>query len=198
MAVWPIIAGMTLGGIGNAIKTRQANRNATERADARNTVLSDTLARNDPLAADSRAQLMSRLSAGFTPQAETDAGAFRNSIMATAGDIDIGDAPVASSAPTAVRSEIAQQMLDALNRGRSEAQSMARIGGRGDFLMREDIANRQLGSNLSINQNLAGGNMSLLPHLQEIADLRATKPPGALGDVFIGVGNALGSWGGQR
>lgn len=190
----PIIAGSALSGIGSAIKTRQATKQAQARTDARNAVLGNVMALNDPIAENSRARFDTRLAGSLTPGAEASAGSLRSGLLE--GALDTPDTPMADSASPAYRSLIARAMLRVFDEGKQQAQALAKIGNYGDFWQNQGLANNDLARNLSVNANLASGNLALLPSLQDLAEVGATKPISPLGDIFIGIGNALGSAGG--
>lgn len=192
-----IIAGAILSGAGAAIKNRQANANAQRVVDARNQVLADTMTKNRGLAEASRGAFDARVGGGFSAADEAASGAFRNGLMARAAE-GPASLPLFGSAPEGVRSELAGAMTRALDAGRSEAEASARLGTAGDFFFDQGGRNTALARDLGINANFAGGNLALLPHLQDLAELSATKPTGPLGDILMGVGSMLGSFGGSR
>ena len=189
-----IAIGSLLAALGAGIKRRQGINNAHQRADARNDVLSDTFARNDPLAADSRNQFTNRVADFGGIQA--GGGDFRNSLLESATDVGPSEV-LAGSAPEAVRSEIAASMLRAVQSGKEQARSLAKIGAPGDALFKQGVANQGLSRNLGVNTNLANGNFGILPARQDIAEMQV-PPPGPIGDIMMGVGNAIGSYGGRR
>jgi len=201
MGIGMIIGGALLGGLGAAIKNRQANNNAQAIVAARNNVLAETMAKNRPLAQSSRDAFDAR-TAEMQPAvgipAEAAAGQFRNNLLTRAAEGPMGAAPVAGSAPEVVKSEIAKAMLRAVETGQSEAQASGRISAPGDYFFDQGARNTELARGLGINSNFAGGNLALLPHLQDLAEVQATRPTGPLGDILMGVGNALGSYGGTR
>lgn len=192
-----IILGSVLGGIGGAIKNRQANNNAQRVVDARNRVLADTMAQNRPLAEASRSAFDTRMVGGFSPADEAASGAFRSGLMARAAEGPDG-LPTFGNAPEGVKSALAGAMTRALDAGRTEAEAAARIATPGDMLFDQGAKNTALARDLGINANFAGGNLALLPHLQDLAEVGATKPAGPFGDILIGIGNAVGSYGGTR
>lgn len=188
-----IIGGMLLSGVGQAIKNRQAQNQAKAIADARNQVLSDTMAMNRPLADSSRTMFDQRIAA---PIADEGAPSLRGDLLADAAQ-PAPDIPVSGSAPTVVKSEIAGQMAKALEEGKAEAARSARVGAYGDAWFDEGVYNNQLGSQLGQNANFAGGNLALLPHLQDLAEVQATKRRGPIADIMMGVGSAMGAYGGS-
>jgi len=189
----PMIIGSALSGIGAMIKNRQANNNAKAVADARNGVLRDTMALNRPIADSSRAAFDNRIQ---QPMAnEVAAGAPRMAMLDAAVQ-PAPTIPVAGSAPQVVKSEIAKKMQEALEAGKSEAASSGRVASYGDAWFGEGIQNNDLASRLRQDANFAGGNLALLPHLQDLAEVGATRPSGPIADIFMGLGNAVGSAGG--
>lgn len=187
-----VIGGAILSGIGAAIRNRQAANNAKAIADARNRVLADTMAMNKPLAESSRAAFDQRIAAPIANEAQPG---LRGELLADAAQ-PAPEVPVSGRAPEVVRSEIAGQMGRALEAGREEAARSARIGAYGDAWMNEGIFNNQLASQLGQNANFAGGNLALLPHLQDLAEVQATRTPGPIADIFMGLGSAMGAAGG--
>lgn len=188
-----IIGGAVLSGIGQAIKNRQAQNDAAARVAARNKVLADTMAQNRPLADSSRALFDARIA---NPIADETAPSLRGELLSAAGDVTAPD-PVASSAPGSIRSEIAGQMAKAVEAGRDEAARSAKVGAYGDAWFGEGVTNNRLSSELGQNANFAGGNLALLPHLQDLAEVGAVKRHGPVADIMLGLGSALGAAGGS-
>lgn len=189
--ILPLI-GMAMSGVGAAIRNRQAQNQAKAIADARNRVLADTMAMNRPLADSSRAMFDQRIAA---PIADETQPSVRSALLDDAV-APMPDVPVAGSAPEVVKSEIAGQMARAIEEGKAEAAASSKVGAYGDAWFNEGIFNTNLASGLGQNANFASGNLALLPHLQDLAEVQATKRPGPVADIFMGVGSALGSAGG--
>lgn len=194
MGIPLIIGGAILSGIGQAIKNRQAAADAKARVDARNKVLADTMAMNKPLAQSSRDQFDARMAG---PIADETAPSLRSALLADAAAPPAEAVPVAGNAPEVVKSEMAGQMAKAIEAGRAEAAASARVGSYGDAWFNEGVYNNDLSSRLGQNANFAGGNLALLPHLQDLAEVDAVKRRGPIADIFMGLGSALGSAGGS-
>lgn len=192
-----ILLGSAISGIGAAIKNRQANANAQRVVNARNQVLADTMAQNRPLAEASRTAFDTRMGGGFSATDEAASGAFRNGLMARAAE-GPADMPTFGNAPEGVKASLAGAMTRALDAGRTEAEAAARIATPGDMLFDQGARNTALARDLGINANFAGGNLALLPHLQDLAEVGATRPTGPFGDILMGVGNMIGGYGGTR
>lgn len=189
-----LIASALISGIGAAIKNAQAQRQAQAVVNARNGVLRDTMALNRPLAEDSRAQFNDRLAAGPSADAEAAAGANRQAVMGRAAAPPPPTTALAGEgAPSVVNSEIARAMGEAANAGAAEASALGRVGAYGDMWVGQGEQNQNLASGLRTNANFAGGNLALLPHLQDLAEVGITRAPGALGDILMGVGSMMGS-----
>lgn len=197
MGLGLVIGGALLSGLGAAIKNRQANANAQRIVAARNQVLADTMAQNRPLAESSRTAFDDRVGGGFSPVDEAASGAFRNSLIARAAE-GPESLPGFGAAPEGVKAELAGAMSRAIDAGRGEAERSAKIATPGDFFFDQGSRNTALARDLGINANFAGGNLALLPHLQDLAEVGATRPTGPLGDILMGVGSMLGSFGGSR
>lgn len=188
-----LIGGAILGGIGQIIKNRQAANDAQARVNARNKVLADTMALNKPIAESSRAEFDQRMAG---PIADETAPSLRTQLLTEAGAGPAMPIPVAGSAPEVVQSEIAGQMAKAIDAGRAEAAASAKVGAYGDAWFNEGIDNNALASKLGQNANFAGGNLALLPHLQDLAEVGAIKQHGPIADIFTGIGSAMGAAGG--
>jgi hypothetical protein len=198
---WAAVIGATVAGLGAAIKNAQATRQAVAQAEARNRVLRETMAQNRAIADDSRSMFNTRVGSMTGAEGEAaEQAAFdnRQNIVNRAVEAPVDEQPIAGSAPQVVRQENAKAMAEALDGLRNEARTSGRLAARGDHWFNQGIANTATGRDLGINANIAGGNLALLPHLQDLAEYQVAKPTGALGDIMIGVGNALGSYGGSK
>jgi hypothetical protein len=185
---------MLISGIGAAIKANAERRNAQAIVDARNGVLRETMAMNRPLAENSRAQFDDRIANTATPAAEAAAVDNRQTAMSRAVEPPMPTAPlVGEGASTVVNSEIARAMSEAATAGANEASALGRVGAYGDMWFGQGQQNQNLATDLRTNANFAGGNLALLPHLQDLAEVGAPRRSGVIGDVLMGVGGAMGS-----
>ncbi len=196
------LLGSGLGIAGGAIQQGKLNDQAQAQADARNKVLSATLFKNDALADQSRSIFDKRLEE-IQPEAfdqqQADLTAERTDTLEGAiGLPDPEDIPISGSAPQVVRSEIAKRMLGAFEKAKGNAQTLGRLGGYGDTFFRQGLATAEAGNQISVPNNFARGNLGILPHLQDFAEVAAIKPISPIGGILSGIGNVLGSFGGSQ
>lgn len=193
--------GAITSGIGAGIKNGQAARQQLAIVQARNNELRQTMTANRQLAEESRGMFDNRvdsMTGDAGAAAEQKSMDDRQALMDRAVEAPAPDAAsVAGSAPSVVKSELAKKMLEAFTSARDEAGAAGRLGGHGDFWFNQGTENAATGRNLGVNLNLASGNLGLLPHLQDLAEVQATKPIGPLGDILMGIGSAVGSAGGS-
>ncbi len=186
-----------LGGVGSAIQASSAEKQAQAAADARNRVLQQTLLKNDKIADDSR-NLFDKRRSEVEPEpmaeAMADAEATRTgTIESSVAPMTPEDVPLSGSAPSVVHSALAKRMLEAVDKGKSEAKALGKVGGYGDTWFNQGVANTTTGRDLGVNQNFASGNMALLPYGQDLAEQAAYKPISPFGSILMGLGNAFGS-----
>jgi hypothetical protein len=196
-AIAPALIGGLLSVGGQAMTISSQNKQAEEAAQARNQVLQQTLKKNDAIAADSR-NLFNERRAEVEPEpmaeAQEEATADRTATL----DASVQAAPeemsgLSGSAPQVVQSELAKRMMGAVEKGKTEAQQLGKVGGYGDTWFNQGIANVDTSRNLGVNQNFASGNMALLPYGQDLAEQAAYKPISPFGSILSGLGSAFGS-----
>ena len=179
------------------MQASSAQKQAQAAADARNRVLQQTLLKNDKIAADSR-NLFDKRRSEVEPEpmaeAMADAEATRTAtIESSVTPMTPEDVPLSGSAPSVVHSALAKRMLEAVDKGKSEAKALGKVGGYGDTWFNQGVANTATGRDLGVNQNFASGNMALLPYGQDLAEQAAYKPISPFGSILMGLGSAFGS-----
>lgn len=180
-------------------------QNENEKAQGRyvrsqNETLGQILAKNDPLAQDSRDRftgLVDTYSAPNFQAKQQDLTGQRTGVlrgnMAPQGPVD---ANISGSAPGAVQALFDSKSADASTRSGERADSVGKLGGFGDVFARQGLANNEVGRNVNVNNDLARGNLAILPHMQQYAGIASQKARSPLPGVLKGVGSVLGSMGG--
>ncbi len=194
------LAGPLIGGLlsvgGTAMTAAAQQKQAEAAAEARNNVLRQTLLKNDKIASDSR-NLFDKRRAEVEPEpmqaAQEEATADRTATLEASVQQAPEEMSLSGSAPQVVQSELAKRMMSAVEKGKSEAQALGKVGGYGDTWFNQGIANTSTGRDLGVNQNFASGNMALLPYGQDLAEQAAYKPISPFGSILSGLGSAFGS-----
>lgn len=197
------LLGTGLSAAGGIMQQRNATQNAQRQAEARNERLRNTLAKNDKLAEQSRAEFDQRQKQSTAEQIEADrqnATQQRNDTAQEA--IDTAPAATAApsisgSAPQVVQSEMAKRIQSALGDARETAGAQAKLQGYGDAWLGQGFQDVEAGRNIGKNANFAAGNMAILPYQQDIAEFNAYKPASPIGGILQGFGNALTTYGGS-
>ena len=197
-----LLGGTGLSIVGNRMTQRQLAAQTKARADARNRVLATTLTKNDALADEARSVFNNRLEE-IQPeefdQQQADVTAERTGTLEGALALpNPEDVPISGSAPQVVKSEIAKRMLSAFERAKGNAQALGKLGGYGDAFFRGGLKDAEAGNQISIPNNFARGNLGILPHLQDFAEVAATKPISPLGGILSGIGAGIGTAVGSR
>lgn len=197
----PMLIGGAISGGGALIKQNGENAQAEQSAKSRNKVLTDTLAKNDKIAQQTRESYAAR-EAGYAPTAvAARQGDAETSRMAGVDAILPQTAPdpttaTAADSPDIVKTEVAARMSDALKRGRDQAKATAKLGSYGDQWFGQNIDNTAASRDIALQSGFANSNLQNMPGLQDLADLSTYKPVSPLGSIMMGVGNAVGSAGG--
>lgn len=191
------LIGTAVSAGGNIISSNQAEENAAAMAAARNAQLADTLRRNDELAARSRALFQERADSYAPPVVRRnleEAQDRRSQAMAGSQvEFDIADAPISGNAPKVVKSEIAKRMLDVFKQGEAQASASGRLGGYGDFFHQQGLDDTGANDKLDLLANRAQGNLNILPHLQDFAQIEAHEGPSTFGQILEGGGRLISS-----
>jgi hypothetical protein len=193
-------AGSAVAAGGTMYASNEASKNAERAAAARNKVMDDTLKRTSDLAKDSR-DIYKQREAQIAPEAAAasaeDATAARTATLEGAIPDSAPEAvPISGSAPTVVKSEIAQKLLDATGEAKSQARALGKVGGYGDAWFNQGLESGNTERNMSIPQNFIQGELGLMPYSQDFAEYRAYKPSSGIGEIMTGAGNVLASAGG--
>jgi len=200
------IAGLVLGPLlstgGALVQASEQEANNRRMAEARNERLRNTMTKNDRLAEQSRAEFDARQRQSTTESIEGDRAqktAERSDTLEQA----VQEAPkeaaggsLSGSAPTVVKSELAKRMAAAMGQATDSAKAQAKLGGYGDTWLNQGFQDVTAGRNIGQNANFASGNLAILPHQQDIAEMRAYKPISPIGGLLQGFGSMLGSYGG--
>ena len=196
------LLGTGLSFVGNSIQQKQLAAQAKARVDARNRVLASTLGKNDILADQARAIFDTRLQEVQPEEfdnTQAEVTEDRTAILASSVRApQPEDIPLSGSAPAVVKSEIAKQMLATFETAQGRARQLGKLGGFGDAFFQQGLSNQEAGNQISIPNNFARGNLGILPHLQDFAEVAATKPISPIGGILAGLGNTLGTFAGGQ
>lgn len=193
-----LLGGTAMSVIGQILDQREADANARRRVEARNQALTNTLRMNSKYGDESRRVLDDRLRGVQPDNMAAQQQSLTNTRMAdnVAAVTDTPAPELAGSAPEVVQSEVAKRMQDVMNAGRQEARTLGKLGGYGDATFRGGLQTAGAGRDIGVQQGFISGNMALLPHRQDIAELRAYRPMSGVGSILKGFGSMLGSAGG--
>jgi hypothetical protein len=202
MEIAGLLIGPALSSVGSMIQASEQEANNRRMAEARNERLRNTMTKNDRLAEQSRAEFDARQRQSTTESIEGDRAqktAERSDTLEQA----VQEAPkesagvsLSGSAPTIVKSELAKRMAAAMGQATDSAKAQAKLGGYGDTWLNQGFQDVTAGRNIGQNANFASGNLAILPHQQDIAEMRAYKPISPIGGLLQGFGSVLGSYGG--
>lgn len=201
-----LLGSAALSAGGSYLQQRSANQQAQAAADARNQELARTLAKNREIAKQNQQQLHDRIaksSETAVPEQQQQNEDTRNATLEAAVQPITpstgGDAPISGSAPGIVKSELAKRLQVALDQGLSQAKSLGKLGAYGDTWFDQGVQTEGLNRNLGVNNNLAAGNMAILPYMQDFAEQKAiaANPVSPLGGIMSGIGGVLGGLGGK-
>lgn len=194
--ILPMLAGGVMSAVGGGMTQDAQEGQAEAQAKARNRVLSRVLKRNDGLARDSR-RIFDKNVDKYSDErfAKRQDAVTENRIEPLVDAVDEAapeEIPLSGSAPDVVKSELAQTLLDAMNYGKKQATQLGEVGGYGDAWLRKGITTSKAANRIGMKQNFAGGNLSLLPFQQDMAEVRSVKPISPLGGILQGLGHAVG------
>lgn len=181
--------------VGGGMQAAEAAKNNRRIAEARNKVLRETNAKNEILVKKNRDAFNKRIVESDKPKQAQDlqnmqadrGAAIAQNIAPTATET-----PIAGNAPEVVKSNLAKVFADAAERSKAKAAALGNLQGYGDVSRANTLGDSELGLGVNTNNNFAGGNMAILPYLQDFAEFRATKPSSGLGAIIAGLGG-LGS-----
>lgn len=193
--------GAILGAGGSAYNTYQSNKNAEREQKASNRVLTDTLSKNREIRKDSALALQDRLDQASPEQFEQNAQEIEdkrvNPVQAAITQAQPEQINLAGSAPKIVQDTMSKKLGDVFQQVKMEAGNLAKLKSTGDTWLGAGLQNRELSNKLVVPANLQRGNLAGLELQQEAARLKARKPVSPVGDIFQGVGKAMGSYGGS-
>lgn len=202
-AAWvPALIGSVLSGVGTVVTTSEANKNAKRQAKARNDVLNSTLAKNEKIADQSRAQFdqtNKRLSDQNAQEVQDKAQADRTATLETAitpTNASVEAIPTTGSAPAVVQSEIAQKMLDVFSKSKADAKNLGKLSSYGDSWFQQGLDQNAANRDIGVLADRAAGNTAIMPYSQDFAQQRAYRPVSPIGGILQGIGGMLGSMGG--
>lgn len=215
-----LLGGTALSGIGalgeNAAKNKFLQQNLyadqqqllqdQQAAAARNAVLQDYIQRANAFGAQNQASLGQGIAA-FNPSRlgadQAARGATISNAIGTGPDTNI---PLRAGTAAPVGAEFTKRLGDAFANASGQGGRLAAVGGYGDTLggINRDLSTT--GERLKTTNNLAAGNMALLPGAQELAAFPAYSPIFRPSQPDVpwwasaakGAGNILGAAAGRR
>lgn len=189
-------ASLAAGTAGQLINQRQEQQNLARMSKARNDELRRTTIKNDKLADQSRDAFDQRKQQASAESMDADqakAVDTRQSTMEAAIDSAPAAEPtLAGSAPAVIKSELAKRLADTISSGKDQAARTAKLGGFGDSWLSQGFKDVEAGRQIDQDANFQRGNLGILPHLQDVAEMRAYKPISPIGTLLQGLG-AFGS-----
>lgn len=196
MALMAAGTAMTAGG--GMISSNEAQDNANGIAAARNSVLMDTIRRQNGFMKQSGEILDNRMQ-DFTKPAQKEAlnTAQTERGTANANNITASPAPatgipgISGSAPTIVKGEIAKRMLDSFKGATDNAKRLGKLGGYGDTWGGNTIGVADAGRRIGTFNNFSQGENAILPSMQDYAQIQATQKPSIWGPLLTAGGQML-------
>lgn len=193
--------GQALSFIGSGISARDGAKNSARQAAARNAVLQ---AQREKLLKfrDTNYQNFDKTMGGYAPAVQqaqqaalTQRGTDSANAAITAGQGNVGAAPVAASSTPGVSGDFATRMGKAIQTSRDTAGAGARLQGFDDNWVENRFANDDLARNLDLTNNYARGTAALTGPLQDFAQFAAYKAPSMTGQLLSAVGGLASSYG---
>lgn len=105
---------------------------------------------------------------------------------------DAGSVPLAGSAPSVVRENLASTFGEANTRARNDATRLGRLSGYDDFLFGNNINLSRSGGRLGEISSFARGSAGLLPVEQQAAANNAYRAPSGFADLLQLAGTGVG------
>lgn len=187
----PFIIPAALSAAGSLFKQGEANANAGLMTDAMNAERDRALKKNDKLGKKTRG-IFDKAVGRYGKHDKVQANATADRTEGLMSSImPAPEVPLSDTSDGVVQSALAKRMADAIKTGTSDAQRAGALGGFGDAWLRQSLKTNDAGRQIGVFNDLARGNMSLLPHLQQLAQLRSYKPSSGIGDVLMGIGGGL-------
>lgn len=197
-----IMVASTAASVGGAgIAAGEAAKNNNRIAEARNKVLRDTNLRNMALGEKNRALLDARV-AEMAPQNTAEALAAaqqeRGDNLEAAISTTPTEVPLAGDAPQVIKSELGKKLAETFAKSKASARTLGNIGGYGAQMQDQAIADAGVTRGINTNNNFVGGNMRMLPYLQDYAEYGASKPSSGLGQILQSLGMMGSMYAGTR
>jgi hypothetical protein len=208
MGVDPVSMGIMAAGQlaqagGGILNAREANKDATRQAMARNRVLQEQNAKLKVFR-DQNYQKFDANQAGYTPEAQAAAQgkitagrqADSNAQIADAqGRVNAAPTGIAASAPNPVTADLAARTGSEVGRATSMANAHGQVSGYGDTWSQNEESNKDLARNIDLTNNYARGTNALTGPLQDFAQTAAHKAPSGVGTLISGLGSLASAYG---
>jgi hypothetical protein len=196
-----IMAAATAASVtGAGIQSREAIDNANRIAKARNARLEQMRTENQKFNDQSREifnQRVADIDGGVNAnlgvaQAETTAG-IQGNLPAPETE-----APVDGNAPQVVKSDFAKKMADTFRQSTERAKAQGKLQGYSGYFAKQGTDDEAARRGIGVNANFAAGNMGILPHIQDLAEVQAFRSSSGLGEAMQALGQVAGGYAGTR
>ena len=189
--MWPLLlGGMALSGIGalseNAAKNQFASQNLQadmqqlqqdqQAAALRNQELAKYLAAAQQFGAENQGYLRQGIAAFNPGRLSSDTAARGATIAKAIGAGPDTNVPLRAGTAAPVGAAYAKQLGDAFTNASGQGGRLAAVGGYGDMTSGFGRDLSTTGERIKTTNNLAAGNMALLPAAQELASFKANYP----------------------
>lgn len=186
---------------GAMISSNEAQANQERVANARNSVLSQTLDRQAQWGKEARGLFDTRMN-DYQPATQGEsltkaqdartADITKNVTAPTASDI-----PLSGSTPEVVKSEISKRMLATFQQAQDRAKAAGKVGGYGDNWLGNNMGVTDTARRVGTINNFSGNDAALLPARQEFAEVGARQPASIWGPILSAGGNIAAAGAGR-
>ena len=191
--------GGALSLVGEALNTRENNKNAKRQVAAWQGAQAAEDARQATYRARAQAGLQRALDQyGPGKQGASFADLLGKREAATAGnvtDATPGAVPITDNAPNVVKETLGKRLNDAVAEGRAGAKRLAALGARDDQAFANKIGLSRSGEDIAAASNFAAASAGINPVERAAAFRGAYRDPSGLGDLFKLFGQGGQLWG---
>lgn len=190
-----------LSAAGGAIQQNEMRQNAQARANARNSVLAQSLERQRKYEQEARGLFDQRMKDYEKPaqdqtlvqsQADRTGDITKNITAPTADAI-----PLSGSAPEVVKGEVAKRMLKAFEDSTARAKAMGKVGGYGDNWLGNNMGVADTARRVGTVNNFSRNDAALLPAEQDLAEAGVGGGSSMWGQILGAGGNILAAGAGR-
>lgn len=196
----PLTVSLLLAGTGSSIAGGIFGRNdaldaAQRKAEARNAVLRENIAKQEAFYGQNKGVFDANMSGYAAPaqaqrlQTAQDTRSSANTANVT--QVDPNSIATQADASPAVKSEIAKRMLSTFNQATDRAKAMGKLGGYGDAWLQNQLGNRQADRDIGVTNSFAEGRKAILGPEQDAAEAAAYRPPSIWPTILKGAGSIM-------